>query len=153
MQSKFSFYVVGFIMDPGYDKTVVLIKKNSPDWQKGKLNGIGGKIEWNERPMDAMIREGNEEAGVLCEWKEFCHLTDDKTYKVYFFVSLDPTAVKNAKTMTEEEIIKCDFYDLPDNTLWQLRWLIPLALDIAIEDSPEIISVKLPLLVLNKGWI
>lgn len=144
MQSKFSFYVVGFIMDPGYDKTVVLIKKNRPNWQKGKLNGIGGKFERDETPINAMIREGREEAGVVCQRKEFCHLTDDKTYKVYFFVSLDPTAVENAKTMTEEEIIKCEYYDLPDNTLWNLRWLIPLALDI---------SVKLPLQVLNKELI
>lgn len=37
-------YVCGFLMSYDMDK-VVLIKKNRPDWQKGKWNGVGGKIK------------------------------------------------------------------------------------------------------------
>src|SRR5258708_364006 len=37
-------YVCGFMMS--YDlMQFLLIRKTHPDWQKGKLNGIGGKIE------------------------------------------------------------------------------------------------------------
>jgi 8-oxo-dGTP diphosphatase len=40
-------YVLGFLFDPS-QKDVVLIKKLKPEWQKGKLNGVGGKIEEGE---------------------------------------------------------------------------------------------------------
>jgi 8-oxo-dGTP diphosphatase len=56
-------YVVGFMFSP--DKQfVALIKKNRPEWQAGKLNGIGGKIEDGETPRAAMVREFQEETGV-----------------------------------------------------------------------------------------
>lgn len=53
-------YVVGFLFA---DDEVLLIKKNHPSWQFGKLNGLGGHIEENESPLDAMIREFEEESG------------------------------------------------------------------------------------------
>ncbi len=40
-------YVLGFAFDEDYE-WVALIKKNRPQWQAGKLNGVGGKIEPNE---------------------------------------------------------------------------------------------------------
>ena len=39
-------YVLGFATD---GQQIVLIRKNKPDYMKGKLNGIGGKIEQSER--------------------------------------------------------------------------------------------------------
>lgn len=58
-------------------ENVVLIKKNRPEWQKGKLNGVGGKIENNETPLYAMIREFQEETGCKTEssiWHHVCTL-------------------------------------------------------------------------------
>jgi 8-oxo-dGTP diphosphatase len=42
-------YVVGlaFSMD---NEDIALIKKKRPAWQRGKYNGIGGKVERNESP-------------------------------------------------------------------------------------------------------
>ena len=37
-------YVLTFLFTSDY-KNVWLIEKNRPNWQKGSLNGIGGKIE------------------------------------------------------------------------------------------------------------
>ena len=39
-------YVTGFLFSPD-KKSVVLINKNRPAFQVGKLNGVGGKIEEN----------------------------------------------------------------------------------------------------------
>jgi hypothetical protein len=36
-------YVVGFAFDT--DGRVALIRKNRPEWQAGRLNGIGGHVE------------------------------------------------------------------------------------------------------------
>ena len=56
-------YVVGFLLN--YDRTqVVLIRKNRPAWQAGHLNGVGGKIEMGETPIEAMTREFEEETGL-----------------------------------------------------------------------------------------
>jgi len=37
-------YCLGFAFYRSRRK-VVLIRKTKPDWQRGKLNGVGGKIE------------------------------------------------------------------------------------------------------------
>ena len=57
-------YVVGFLFDEDarrYHKTghgnVVLIEKNRPAWQAGRLNGVGGHIEIGETPDEAISRE------------------------------------------------------------------------------------------------
>ena len=55
-------YVLAFAFD--LTGQVALIKKNRPDWQRGRLNGIGGKIEDGELPSMAMAREFEEETGV-----------------------------------------------------------------------------------------
>ena len=72
-------YVVGFLFKE--DKSsVVLIRKDRPAWQAGKLNGVGGKIEPNESAIDAMVREFREETSVDTNpsiWKHFCWIHGD----------------------------------------------------------------------------
>lgn len=53
-------YVLGFVFDSGYHN-VLLICKDRPSWQAGRLNGLGGKIEEGESPARAMERELREE--------------------------------------------------------------------------------------------
>ncbi|WDP84398.1 MAG: NUDIX domain-containing protein [Desulfobacter sp.] len=64
-------FVVGFgftIDEEQTDSRVLLVKKNRPAWQKGRLNGIGGKIEAKESPQAAMARECLEETGLELTW-------------------------------------------------------------------------------------
>ena len=56
-------YVVAFIFTKDFED-IWLIEKQKPDWQKGYLNGIGGKIEEFESPFNAVHRELEEEAGI-----------------------------------------------------------------------------------------
>jgi len=73
-------YVLGFVFNKSRTK-VALIKKNRPEWQAGKLNGIGGKIEENEACVDAMSREFLEETGYFIERNEWRHvLTMEKEH-------------------------------------------------------------------------
>ncbi len=61
-------YVVGFAFSKERSH-ILLIKKLRPQWQKGCLNGIGGKIETGETPALAMRRECMEETGLSPEWQ------------------------------------------------------------------------------------
>lgn len=121
--------VVGFLKDEQDD--LLLIIKNKPAWQKGFLNGVGGKVEANEQPKDAMYREFHEEVGNLHvpkdDWYHFMSLYGDK-WAVDFFKAETKLDIFSAKANTDEELGVIYIGDL-----WQakvipnLRWLIPMA--------------------------
>lgn len=80
-------YVLGFMFNK-HKTQVVLINKLKPEWQKGLLNGLGGKIEpdeVNKSSKFAMSREFQEETGVQTDpekWQEFAMMdcgNDDKS--------------------------------------------------------------------------
>lgn len=57
-------YTVTFLFNSKLER-VWLIEKQKPEWQKGCLNGIGGKIEEGETPLKCAVRELYEEAGLM----------------------------------------------------------------------------------------
>ena len=125
-----TYYVTGFMYSVDR-KHVVLIEKINPKWQRGLLNGVGGKIEKNETPEMAMSRECEEETGVATapeEWKVFSIINRPLKYKVYFLYTLNNNAI-HAKTVEEEKVGIYEVDDLPHNTLYNLKWLIPMGLD------------------------
>lgn len=56
-------YVVNAIFSPDL-QDILIIRKNRPQWQAGKFNLIGGKVEVSEDFCDAVIRETKEECGL-----------------------------------------------------------------------------------------
>jgi 8-oxo-dGTP diphosphatase len=121
-------YVAGLCFDNS-KKIVALVKKNRPAWQKGKLNAIGGKIEKNETPLEAIRREFLEETGVeIQSWEETCSLTG-KDWEFHFFHTFNDD-VFNVRMMTDEAILLTEIVEL-DHTeiIPNLRVIIPLALD------------------------
>jgi len=124
-------YVAGFMFSNDKD-VVVLIIKNKPDWQKGKLNGVGGKVEDGEKAVVAMSREFEEETGVVTkeeDWKNFAVIEDaNNEWSVEFFYMFSDD-VYNVKSIEDERIVLCSSRSLPEKCIFNLRWLIPLALD------------------------
>jgi len=129
MENKIIEMVVGFLFNPEMDK-VVLIEKNRPDWQKGFMNGVGGKTEESDQDIYfTMKREFSEEAGLdINDWNNFCSIYG-RTWKCYFFFSVSDK-YNEVKTKTDEPVkivnVK-DLYDLP--VIDNLRWLIPMCKD------------------------
>ncbi len=132
-------YVVGFVVHKGDDfDSVVLIRKNRPEWQAGRYNGVGGKIEPGETAPVAMEREFREETGVTIPadaWDRMCTIAwpDDVARvgnadptEVVFFRHLWGTVRPEVHQMTDERVDWWMVNDLPD-VIPNLRWLVPLA--------------------------
>lgn len=124
-------YVLGFLFRD--DRTsVVMILKTKPTWQAGLLNGVGGKIEPDETPLEAMTREFREETGVLTfqhNWRQFCELQGD-AFTIYCFTARETWAWGLATTTETEKVVKVAPQNLNFTAcLSNVPWLIALALD------------------------
>ena len=128
-------YVVGFAFSADRSK-VVLIEKNRPAWQAGKLNGVGGKVDANETHEAAMAREFFEETGVQTtaeNWHYFAKLIgrdgDVGCFSLFNDVALE------AKTSSDEPVVILDtkLDEIRKKGLSNLPWLLGIALD----DAPS----------------
>lgn len=138
-------YVCGFAFEP--DRRVWLIQKNRPEWQKGKLNGVGGKIEFNETAVAAMAREFQEEAGVaipLQRWKQFHYEKWRNGNSVAFFcVGIWPGESPESKT--DEQLVRMRWHNatfqelLTDHPLmYNLPYLIPMAYTLLYANADDL---------------
>ena len=157
-------YVVGFAFGIGEREDishVLLIRKVKPKWQKGTLNGIGGKLEDLETPTQAMVREFREETGILTQpmqWEQFCELSgaevyveglEGTTFTLYFFKAFMSVAVlklARAETIAEgaEEPVLVNLDNLwmwaakdGVKTVPNVRWLVPMALSSMLGESAK----------------
>jgi 8-oxo-dGTP diphosphatase len=129
-------YVIGFAFSKDL-KQVVLIRKNRPEYLAGKLNGVGGKIEKDEAPVDAMTREFMEETGVGIDiqerWICFAFFTNNRSYEMTCFMT-SGDFIKGCTTTTDENIARYDVDDLirdhfePNSVaIFNLPWLLLMA--------------------------
>lgn len=124
-------YSLGFVFD-GLLKNVVLISKTKPAWQKGLLNGVGGKLEPGEHERACMVREFKEETGVDVPRHRWVNLgkMGIPGGAVYLYYAVDQFAYDNAKSTTEEEIVHVHVDKLSNFVhVDNLSWLIPAAID------------------------
>lgn len=147
-------YVAGFLFS-SHMTNVAMIMKKRPEWQKGKLNGIGGHIERKtqnhtcydivcdvggfdpckcpyETPLEAMVREFEEEAGVHVpaeQWEQFLALSGDG-FEVNFFSAADTKLLNQVRSMTDETVMVVEVDKLPlMNTISNIPWVVQMALN------------------------
>jgi 8-oxo-dGTP diphosphatase len=132
-QNKVKEYVVGFMFDDAGER-VVLIRKNRPAWQAGKLNGVGGKVEPDETPMGAMIREFREETGVQTDsgdWENFAVMfgRDFHDFEIAFYRGFNTDFVGEVCTTTDESILRLPVQEVNEqDPVPNVKWLVPMAL-------------------------
>lgn len=155
-------YVVGFLFNEDLSE-VLLIRKNKPEWQAGRLNGIGGKVEPGETNHEAMQREANEEAGLNTnlQWTDVAVLHFDADadptvehclLHVFAARDNDDEDFHMAKTMTEERIERVLTSYLPSSVLPNLHWMVPLALAaVARPEEPRHCRTPMPLLASSEA--
>lgn len=126
-------YTLGAFFSNSLYQEILLIEKNSPEWQKGKRNLPGGKVNFEENPLDAMVREFIQETGYVVsqsEWVRCGHIVCSKEYVVDIYA-----AVRNHNMWLEPDYKEgypafVNVNRLPDNILPNLRWLIPFCADL-----------------------
>lgn len=99
-------YVLGFAFDLE-TKRVALIRKKRPDWQAGKWNGIGGHREGAEQPVEAMVREFEEETGVkthVVQWRKVGWMRDLGRWNCHVF-TMSEKLTDRVKTITDEQVM------------------------------------------------
>lgn len=134
-------YAVGFVHT---DDLVALIRKDRPEWQAGFLNGIGGKLEKDETPLEAMIRECKEEAGrYVGPWEHFLTL-EGTTARVFCFAVYDEDEEHIWKlTQQPGESEPIEVHNMANlnsggsfNTVPNLKWIVPLMMQRAKYSQP-----------------
>ncbi len=123
-------YTVGFIFDATITH-ILLMHKNRPDWQKGKMNGIGGRIEEVEESVACMVREAHEEVGLVTTTDQWVFLgtIHESESVVDFYAMIHVGAPEAISACTDEQVAWCDVAGLPQNALPNIPWLVAYARD------------------------
>lgn len=123
----FKKYVLGFAFSEDRQE-VLLLEKNRPEYQKGKLNGIGGKIRENETRAQAMKRECMEECGLSLDWKEKALLKGPN-----FIIHVFYTFSNDIYSFHQIEDEKLEIYNINKlhhlYTMDKVQYLIPFGLN------------------------
>jgi len=127
-------YTIGALFTPDF-RRVLLIQKQRPDWQKGKLNLPGGHIEPDEDGPLCVAREFEEEAGIWIipeEWRSIGKIVNEGHYTVDILTTIYHENVHGPIKfgITDEEVMWCDVNALPETVISNLHWLIPFALNV-----------------------
>lgn len=138
-------YTVGFIFNEDLSK-LALVRKTHPDWQKGKLNGAGGKIKLGETSSECIVREIEEETGLRTYKDDWVYVAriQGEDYWVDFYGYIHKGILGDVTSKTDEEVIWIDSDDLPSQVISNLRWLIPMTMDKMRDDlfQPCLIEYK-----------
>ena len=127
-------YVVGLLFSTD-GRYVLLMRKNRPKWQAGKLNGIGGKIEAGETALQAMDRETEEEVGLVdVKWQPVVRLTG-QGFSVYFFRAFSLEQIENAVQKTDEGVTIEETFAVVGSSdlIPNIHWILAMAVDPCIE--------------------
>ncbi|MBI1957062.1 MAG: NUDIX domain-containing protein [Candidatus Niyogibacteria bacterium] len=129
-------YTVGFVFNQALDK-VLLIHKNRPEWQKGKLNGVGGHIEPDEESADCMVREVFEETGLQTKKEDWVAVgaMQGENWVVDVYGLRYAGDTNDAVTKTDEHVEWHPVHLLPAHTLTNIPWLVHLSLDKMMNDQ------------------
>lgn len=122
-------YSVGFALSEDGSR-VLLLQKGKPAFLAGQWGGVGGHIEEGETPLEAMVREAQEEANLVgVDWQLLEALDRPEkpgaapdSAKIYMFAA--KTDLASAQALTEEPIQAFTWDEVEQLTLAQSTVLI-----------------------------
>ena len=128
--------VVGFAFTEDKLNVLLIHKRRGPKVVFNRMNGIGGHIEEGETPIEAQVREFDEEAGVHIpanRWTQTVILrgSDDGGWEVtFFYCHLTMQECRECRDRTDEPLEWVNVHTFPVlHVVGNLRWLIPIQHD------------------------
>jgi 8-oxo-dGTP diphosphatase len=99
-------YVLLLCVRPGihWDDEILCVEKHRPEWQKGRVNLPGGKIEEGESALDAANRELLEETGLRSSLMVEMGLLIDGESHIHCFLAHIPRFYEVSPREGESEI-------------------------------------------------
>ena len=136
-------YVLGFYFSKTLEG-VALIRKKRPSFLVNKLNGIGGKIEAGETPLEAMKREAFEEAGISLDtaW-EFYESKLFGDILGHVFYAVENEHITTIITKTDEEVFMISPSAILNNTLNLVIDGVQIGLNEGVKEFIKDILMKL----------
>lgn len=125
---------------------ILLVQKTHPEWQKGRLNGIGGHVNEGETEIAAMVREFHEECGIrtaVHQWDSLFTLYGDRrrrapeeqvNWSVLFFRTCLPNSIfRTYRSTGAERVLNYSvtmvLNEIQPYVMPNLHWIIPFAKD------------------------
>jgi 8-oxo-dGTP diphosphatase len=135
-------YVLGFYFD---GDRVLLINKTKPEWQRGKLNGLGGTIETGEAPLLAMVREFKEESGIDTNPTQWVRVADlrgtaktGEDWEMFVYRATGEIPANFMHECDEGRVFPWSATSIPLSMEQTARWLVALCMDKSIGIQGEI---------------
>ena len=127
-------YTIGVYFDEKLEKIALILKKR-PEWQKGKFNFPGGRIEENETPEECVAREFKEECCIYTNKWEWIRIGEIKGegYVVYILASQHKYQNGELKTGEDQQVMWFNIDNLPCNRIPNVKWIMFYALNIIID--------------------
>lgn len=125
-------YSMGFAFSPAMYE-VALVQKLRPAELRGRWTGIGGHIENGESAVQCMVREFEEEAGLVSvenQWLYYGQANIGSHSRIYLFYSTT-LPIHKCNTTTDEmvEVYRTSDVEMMDMALVDhTKWFIRLAL-------------------------
>ncbi len=124
-----TYYVLVYVEKSWVNEEFLVINKNKPDWQKGKKNLPGGKIEDGETALEAAERELKEESNLRVHSSSgrlLGKITNNDNFVVYC-VSYS-TWDSNIVSLTDEKVewLSFDNLDFDSSIIENLKIVVPL---------------------------
>lgn len=140
-------YVVGFMLNVS-SGCVLLVRKKTPLWQQGRLNGVGGKVEaFDADDLAAMRREWREETGfAFDDWRKFARQRGNG-YDVRFFCARGRLVRAKDRNDVGEilEWWRLREIVLREDLITNLKWLLPMAFNDDGAPAADVVDSVSPL--------
>jgi 8-oxo-dGTP diphosphatase len=120
-------YVLGLVFDANANQ-LLLIEKLRPEWQAGRWNGIGGKIEEGETPLEAMQRESTEEINRNYIFEHRITFTCPGGTVFVFVTHSNENNHIYYEQVEDEKLAVFPLSGLPVGLMNNMKWIIPLCL-------------------------
>jgi 8-oxo-dGTP diphosphatase len=128
-------YVLGFMFTPDAGHVVLKLKKR-PAWQRHRFNGVGGHVKVDETPLQAMMREFEEETCVPHnDWRYVCDLSGG--WGIIHVFAAFSHAAGDIEAPDDEPVYEFPVNELPANCIPNVRWLVEMCRSFLLGETAQ----------------